>query len=154
MFKKHLALSALATVAIAAAGCGDSESEALAKGDLAKKANEICAEFNPKVKELGEPNLEDAAATKKFAETFEGYIDDQRGQLGDLSPADDVKPQWEKALASYDQASKDTKALLAAAQKQDVEGTAKAAESLQTTGDASDTAFDAVGADECGSKSN
>ncbi|WP_354700715.1 hypothetical protein DSM112329_01001 [Paraconexibacter sp. AEG42_29] len=96
-------LTLLAAGGLAFAGCGGDDDgggdQALAKKELAAKADAICVGYDKKEKELEQPT--DKASTIKYLEVAVPLVAGQADDLAKLKPADDVKAEWDQLMKDF-----------------------------------------------------
>ena len=166
MPRTFIAAIALLAFAFATVGCGDDDNSAgsgkeivvgefeggFDKAELAKRAADICTESNPEVKALGEPDLSDLTAARRyFAKRYELSLD-LRTDLRDLNPNREVEREWDKVLAAFDKTHNDIGHFISAAKNKDKVTANRAAKTLDKHTDEANRLFDDFGVPECGSQ--
>jgi hypothetical protein len=86
--------AAVASVALAAAGCGGSGTQSAA--DYRVQAEEICAGMNQTIESWRAPR--NAAEYGRYLDQLVGVIDPALGQLADLDPPKELRPEHDRAL--------------------------------------------------------
>jgi hypothetical protein len=116
---KRLALGALlvALAAVVAAGCGGGGSTTLSKEDYATQLDQICADYNAKQKEIGDPaSLADVAEKgPKIIDEFDKAI----AKAEKLKAPDELKSTRDAFFAKSKQQRDLLEELVAAAKKDD-----------------------------------
>jgi hypothetical protein len=122
---KRIAIGAVLVLALAAAGCGGGGggSKTLSKEEYGSQLNQICKDYNARVKVIGEPTsiAELGAKGQKLLDQFNGAI----AKAEKLEPPSELKAKADKFIADAKQLTGVLARLIAAAKKSD---TAKVAE--------------------------
>jgi hypothetical protein len=148
----RIAVVTVAGAVMLAAGCGGDDSNTLAKAELAKKADAICAKYNAKQKALKDPT--DTKGFITYLEQLAPIADGQFKELSALKPADAIKSEWKAILEDYDKLRATAGEAKTALEKNDQKTFAKVAASADGLSKKTDKKLDAFGAPRCGSKSN
>ena len=114
---RRLAIGAVLALALAAAGCGGGGSKTLSKEEYGKQLNTICADYNAKVKKIGQPNSIAELADKgpKLLEEFDKTV----AKADKLKPPSEIKTDVDKFLSESKQLRDAIDQLINAAKKND-----------------------------------
>jgi hypothetical protein len=129
-------------------GCGgDDDGDRLSAEEFRTQANAICAEYNQKVTDLGEP---------PSPEEIPGYVDsvipvveDGLAELRDLNPPAELEEDYNAMLDEVAKAIPAARALGEAAADQDVTALQEAIEEGQRADEAADQIARRLGLDRC-----
>jgi hypothetical protein len=92
-------LALIALAALAAAGCGGGGGDGgdrLSAAEFRETADAICAEYDQKIQELGEPeSLEDL---NRFIERAIPIIEEGFNKLDELQPPEELEADWNRAM--------------------------------------------------------
>jgi hypothetical protein len=110
-----------AAVGLAATGCGGGDGggggDQLSAAEFREAADAICAEYDQKIQDLGEPeSLEDLNA---FIERAIPIIEEGFNKLEDLQPPEELEADWNRAMEVNGENLQLTKDLQAAAESGD-----------------------------------
>jgi len=143
-------LAAIAALGLAACGGDDDGGGALAKADLAKKANEICAKYDKEAEGVKQPtNVADANEAAPYYRSIADIGEKRQGELEGLEPADAVKADYDAFVAEQKKLVELVDQIASAAESKDA---AKGAELLQQAASAGKPAEEAskkIGATSC-----
>lgn len=110
-------LALVASAAFAAAGCGGDgggSGDRLSAAEFREAANAICAEYDQKIQELGEPeSLEDLT---EFIGRAIPIIEEGFKKLDELQPPEELEADWDRATEVNAENLQLTKDLQAAAE--------------------------------------
>jgi hypothetical protein len=110
----------VASAGLVAAGCGGDGGEGgdrLTAAEFREAADAICAEYDQKIQDLGEPeSLEDLNA---FIERAIPIIEEGFNKLEDLQPPEELEADWNRAMEVNGENLQLTKDLQAAAESGD-----------------------------------
>jgi hypothetical protein len=141
---------ALAAAGLAGVGCGGGD--ALAKKDLAAKANQICAKYSKEGDKLKAPSdISDPKQAQAFFAKAHDIAKRQQDDLEALTAADDVKTAYADMTQATGKATTLLGDLEAAAKAKDAAKGAKLLQQLQPDSQAVDRTAKAVGATGCAS---
>ena len=114
---KRIAVGAVLALALAAAGCGGGGSKTLSKEEYGSKLNQICKDYNARVKAIGRPNsiAELGAKGPKLLDEFKGAI----SKAEKLEPPSELKAKADKFIADAKQLTGILSQLIDAAKKND-----------------------------------
>ncbi|MFN2468456.1 MAG: hypothetical protein ABR521_10070 [Gaiellaceae bacterium] len=145
-----LSILGLLALALAAAGCGGDDGgggDRLTKAEYAAQANEICADFNAKIEDLGTPeNMEQLADfTEKAIPIFEDGISDLRA----LNPPEELQATVDRWLESADVALERIRRVLEAAQDGDEAAVGRLSQEAEAAEKGSDALARQIGANTC-----
>lgn len=150
--------AALAAAALVAAGCGGDDGgsggggDALAKAELVKRANAICAKYSKEGDSLKAPeNIADAGQAADFFEEAQDIAGRQQDELEGLTPADDVKADYDAMTAATGKATNLLSDLADAAEGKDAGKGAQLLQQLQPASDDVDKTATKLGATNCAS---
>ena len=146
---KITTLAALACAALVVVGCGGGGGDALSKSDLAKKANAICAKYSKEGEKLGSPDLSDPKKAEDYFSKAKDLAGRQQDELEGLTPADDVKADYEKLTNATGDATQLLSDLADAAQAKDQKKGVELVNKLQPISNAVNTAARDIGATSC-----
>jgi hypothetical protein len=90
----------LAALLALAAGCGGGGSKTLSHGDFVKQANAICADYNKRIKALGQPNTISDLVT--FSEKALPIAKEDVGKFKKLKPPKEDEAGWKAYGAQGD----------------------------------------------------
>ncbi len=100
------------------AGCGGGgDDKRLSKADFVKKGNEICTRYSAEGKKLGSPNS--LADLPSYVDKTVALFDKQLAEMRDLKPPKDLQGDYDKMLATGDDARKALVDVKAAAEAKD-----------------------------------
>jgi hypothetical protein len=151
-----LALAAAATLAVAGCG-GDDEGgggggDALSKSELVEEANAICAKYAKEGDALKPPeNIGDPSQAADFFDKANDIARRQQDDLEALTPAEDVKAQYDAMTRATGKATTLLADLTKAAESKDAEEGAKLLQDLQPVSDEVDKTARALGVTNCAS---
>jgi uncharacterized protein YoxC len=131
---RKLTLAALLTLAIAAAGCGNSDSNEFIEG-----YNEATAPLQELTTGLGSATSGGAAAEAKLNELADG-LEDVKVKIADLEPPDGAQDEVDAMLTAVDDMTAQVREIAKSAKSRDVKALTAAATELQTTATALGTA--------------
>ena len=141
-------LTALALASVLAVGCGDDEGGgALSKAEFEKQGNAICKKFEAESKSLGNP--ETVQEIPAYADKALALFDKQLGELRELEPPDEYKSDFDKLLATGDEAKGFIRDLKAAAESNDEKKIREIGEEAESRDQTSDDLAQKVGLTEC-----
>ena len=148
---KRAALGCAAAAAmLTAAGCGGDD--ALSKKELASEANKICAKYSKEGDKLKAPqNIGDPEQASKFFADAHDIAKRQQDDLEALTPADDVKQDYEAMTAATGKATTLLADLQTAAEDKDAKKGAELLQELEPESKKVDEAANAIGATTCAS---
>jgi hypothetical protein len=114
---KRIAIGAVLVLALVAAGCGGGGSKTLSKEEYGSQLNQICKDYNAKVKEIGEPTSIPELGTKgpKLLDEFNGAI----AKAEKLEPPSELKAKADKFVADAKELTGLLTQLIDAAKKND-----------------------------------
>lgn len=145
-------IALIAAIGLAVAGCGGGGggSAQLTAEELREKADQICADYDKRIEELGEPNPEEFGAFLRDGSELQA---DMLSDLRDLTPPDELADTYNSALDTLDEI---TAALTSAADRiDDGEGALQVFgemnDNLQELGSKADKAAEDLGLENCGS---
>jgi hypothetical protein len=114
---KAALLTVAASAALAGAGCGGDgggSGEQLSAAEFREQADAICAEYDQKIQDLGEPeSLEDLTA---FIGRAIPIIEEGFNKLDELQPPEELEADWDRAMEVNAENLQLTKDLQAAAE--------------------------------------
>jgi mevalonate kinase len=148
--KRVLVVAVAAVACLAIAACGGSDDKKLSKGELAKKANEICKTASKESSGINAPaNItQDPVAAADYFGKLAPIFQKETDALAKLKPADEIKADWTQFVDRQKQANETLKIVRDKAKAKDRSGLqdlAKQARILtKLTAEAN-----AVGATEC-----
>lgn len=145
---RRLALLGCA-VALLAAGCGGGgEAGGLTKEEFVAQLDEICADFNAKQDEIGEPEtLEDIVEQgPRVQDEFEAAVERIRG-LGE--PPAEIAEDADRFLEIADESQRLIGDLVEAAEDEDLQRATEIAEEGQALNDESEQIAEELGAPSC-----
>jgi hypothetical protein len=141
---------AVGVAAFAAAGCGSGD--ALSRADLRAKANDICAKYSKEGDALKAPDdIGDPKQAQAFFDKAHDIAKRQQDDLEALTPADEVKDDYQALTKATGKATTLLGDLAQAAQDSDADKGARLLRRLQPDSKAVDEAAKAVGATRCAS---
>jgi hypothetical protein len=116
-------LTLVGAAALAGAGCGGGDGggsgDRLSAAEFREAADAICAEYDQKIQELGEPeSLEDLT---EFIGRAIPIIEEGFDKLDDLQPPEELEADWDRAIEVNAENLQLTKDLQAAAESDDEE---------------------------------
>jgi hypothetical protein len=110
-------LAGLVVVAVTACGGGGANNERLTKDELVQRANGVCAEYERKVKALGNPQTLTDLVT--YARSAHQALADGLEQLRELHPPAELEAKYDTWVAAGDRALERIDELQKAAAKGD-----------------------------------
>jgi len=134
IMNKKLFIAPLLALAIAAAGCGNSDSNEFIEG-----YNEATAPLQELTTNLGSAAGGGAGAQAKLNELADG-LEDVKAKLADLEPPDGAQDELDAMLKAVDDMTGQVRDIAKSAKSGDVEALTAAATDLQTTATALGTA--------------
>jgi hypothetical protein len=143
----------VAALTLGACGGDDGGGDTLAKADLAKKANEICAKYDKESDGVKQPtNVANANEAAPYFRSIHEIGQKRQDDLTALKPADDVKADYDAFLAVQKKLVDLIDQIATAAEKKDAATGAKLLAQAQTGGldKESTDAANKVGAKTCG----
>lgn len=143
----RLALAGCA-VALLAAGCGGGETGGLTKEEFVAQLDQICADFNAKQEEIGEPeSLADVVEQgPQVRDEFEAAIERIR-DLGE--PPAEIAEDADRFLEIADESQRLIGDLVEAAEDEDLQRASEIAEEGQALNDESEQIAEELGAPSC-----
>ncbi len=136
-----------ACAALFVVGCGGSDG--LARKDLAKKADAICAKYSKQGEDLGSPDLTDPAKAETYFTKAKELTEKQQGELEDLKPAESVKADYKKMTDATGEVTTLLGDLASAAKAKDNKKGVSLIQKLTPLSAKVDAAASDVGADGC-----
>ncbi len=129
----------VALAAVLAAGCGGGGSKTLSKEEYGTQLNQICADYNAKVKEIGEPNTVSELADKgpQLVDEFDKAI----GKAEKLKAPDELKSTSDQFISKSKDLESTLKDIVDAAKAND----AAKIQQLGTTASTLSNETDALG---------
>jgi len=117
--KAKLVMGAVAVLALAAAGCGGGGSKTLSKAEYSSRLNKICADYNAKVKQVGQPRSIAELASKgpQLLDEFDKAV----AEAKKLKPPDELKAAANRFLSLADQERALISNLIDAVKKKDTQ---------------------------------
>jgi hypothetical protein len=114
---KKLAIGAVLALALAAAGCGGGGSKTLSKEEYGSRLNQICKDYNAKVKEIGAPSSIAELSSKgpKLLDEFGKAV----AKAEKLKPPSELKAKADKFIADAKELTGLLNQVIAAAKKND-----------------------------------
>lgn len=152
MLKSTTVASALLALTLLTAGCSGVKA-GLGKEKLAKNADKICAEANPKIKALGQPDTSNLRASQEYFTKRYQISLGMRTKLRDLNPDDKARPQWERTLDLLDKTHNGYGRFISAAKNEDKSTSRAIAKKLRKDTEASNRAWEDFGASGCAGQS-
>jgi ABC-type transporter Mla subunit MlaD len=125
---KSLLIAPLLALAIAAAGCGNSDSNEFIEG-----YNDATAPLQKLTTDLGSAVGGGAGANAKLTQLADG-LDDVQTKLADLDPPEGAQDELDAMLKALDNTADQVREIAKSAKSGDVEALTAAATKLQTTG--------------------
>ena len=144
-------LAAIAALGLAACGGDDDDGGgALAKADIAKKANEICVKYDKEAEAVKEPtNVADATQAAPYFRSIADIGQKRQDELEGLEPADDVKTDYESFTSEQKKLVDLFGQLADAAEAKDAQKGAQLLQQASTAGGPAQAAAKKVGATSC-----
>jgi len=141
-------LALLGCVALLAAGCGGGEAGGLTKEEYVSQLDQICADFNAKQDEIGEPEtLEDVVEQgPRVQDEFEAAVERIR-DLGD--PPAEIAEDADRFLEIADESQRLIGDLVEAAEDDDLQRAEEIAEEGGALNDESEEIARELGAESC-----
>jgi outer membrane murein-binding lipoprotein Lpp len=115
--KRTIVLGAVAAFAVAVAGCGGGGSKTLSADEYSKELNQICADYNTKVKEIGEPN--DVAGLVDKGPQLVDEFNSAIGKAEKLNAPDELKSTADEFIGKSKELSTTLDGLVHAAKAND-----------------------------------
>lgn len=141
-------------VALGLGACGGDDDDgggALAKADLAKKANEICAKYDKEAEGVKQPtNLANANEAAPYFRKIHEIGANRQKDLEGLEPADDVKANYDAFLTAQKAIVDVVDQIATAAESKDAQKGAQLLQQAQTLDKPSEDAAKKIGANTCG----
>jgi hypothetical protein len=138
-----------AVAALGVAGCGGSSNKALSYSDFGKKADEVCATANAKVKPIGTKITGKASADAPVFDQLIPELQTARDNFGKLKPPDALKANYDNFLSITDQQIAKAKEAQAAAKSGDQAGYIGVIKATQSLAQQSNLEASKLGAAEC-----
>lgn len=142
-------LAVLVTLGLAFAACGD-DAEELSKDDFIEQADELCADAQDEIDDLGDPESEDpedvAAFLEDGKEIYEGLAEDLDG----LAPPGDDADEVDEVFGKLDELIEKLDDAIAAAEDDDEEAMGEAFEDLDEISNEAEELASDYGFEECG----
>ncbi|MEX2644981.1 MAG: hypothetical protein WD249_01840 [Gaiellaceae bacterium] len=141
-------LALLGCVAFLAAGCGGGEAGGLTKEEFVAQLDQICADFNAKQEEIGDPeSLEDIVEQgPRVQDEFEAAIERIR-DLGD--PPAEIAEDADRFLEIADESQRLIGELVEAAEDDDLQRAGEIAEEGDALNEESEEIATELGAENC-----
>ena len=145
---KISSLSVIAAVSVIAVGCGDDEGgEALSKDEFVKQGNAICKKYDAEGDKLGQPTS--VQEIPEYADKALALFEKQVDEMNDLQPPEDLQEDFDKFLATADDAKKFIGDLKTAAESGDEKKVSEVAEQGDARDQESDEIATKLGLTEC-----
>jgi hypothetical protein len=145
-------LATIAALGLAACG-GDDEGGgggALAKADIAKKANEICAKYDKEADGIKEPtNIANATEAAPYFRSIADIGQKRQDELEGLEPADEVKADYESFTTEQKKLVDLVDQIAAAAEAKDAQKGAELLQQASTADKPAEAAAKKIGATTC-----
>lgn len=135
--------------ALTRGGSEDAGPPSLTRGQLARKANVICAKYAKRGTELGQPDLGDPAKARDYFTKAEGLSRQQQTELEALEPAASVKADYASFIETNDKVTTLLGDLAAAAKAEDQQKGLDLLGDLTPLSEENDAAATKLGADDC-----
>jgi hypothetical protein len=108
---RTLVAAALATTALATAGCGGSSSKPLTRAELTSKANAICKQVTAKLQAATKGGVGTVQAIARIAPELAAFEETALGELGKLVPPAELENDWKVFVAGAQTLAEDTSKL-------------------------------------------
>ena len=141
-------VTVLAVVSVLAAGCGDDEGgEALSKEEFVKQGNAVCTKYDAEGEKLGDPqSVEEIPA---YADKALALFDKQVAEMKELDPPEELRGDFDRFLATGDDAKKFITDLKSAAESNDVKKIEQIGQEAEARDKESDDLATKLGLTEC-----
>jgi hypothetical protein len=107
----------LGILALAACGGGGGSGTTLSAADFRQQADAVCAKYEQKLNEIGQPTSVNELGD--FVDKAVPIIEQGNAELEKLQPPDELKADWDRALAIQDENLQKTRDLQDAVHKKD-----------------------------------
>jgi hypothetical protein len=134
-------------LAVLAAGCGGGGGDRLSEEEFQEQANAICARFEDRIDELGQPQSIDEVT--KFVDEAIPVVNEEIGELEGLEPPEELEDEFDRMLAEARKTVQAGQKLGEAAESRDEAALRAAIEEGEAASNEADEVATKLGLDAC-----